>query len=298
MLELREDTVIWAKNIFGPKVDRVGTSRTAPAFVPQKLKKQRNPRVAPNAACRPVSPKAPRVARHWVKRRKAGFSGTPEIEVSCVSPARKYDEWLQSCLYFTKFQESVSRAVLGGTRYPLYFKNWVFLRDFERGQNTAKLLPEVGILKILCPKLGRRGLSSRALNVPSKHDQKIQKKSFSYTSGAELFRDMAVWAKNIFCPKVDGLEQNLKAPPIGSKKMPKSAKLPMTQHPPPPSGIARRYFRRGGGHERGCCGDKPCENRGASRPICAREEQMKPYGTVRRAIFARPCAPTVAAVFP
>ena len=56
---------------------------------------------------------------------------------------------------------------------------------------------------------------------------------------------MAVWAKNIFCPKVDGLEQNLKAPPIGSKKMPKSAKLPMTQHPP--SGIARRYFRRGEG---------------------------------------------------
>ena len=69
----------------------------------------------------------------------------------------------------------MSRAVLGGTRYPLYFKNWVFLRDFERGQNTAKLLPEVGILKILCPKLGRRGLSSRALNVPSKHDQKNQK---------------------------------------------------------------------------------------------------------------------------
>ena len=124
-----------------------------------------------------------------------------------MSPARKYDEWLQSCLYFTKFQESVSRAVLGGTRYPLYFKNWVFLRDFERGQNTAKLLPEVGILKILCPKLGRRGLSSRALNVPSKHDQKIQKISSHTLRGLNysetwpfgqtifFFQESTVWSK-------------------------------------------------------------------------------------------------------
>ena len=73
------------------------------------------------------------VDKHRTSGRKAGFSGTPEIEVSCVSPAQKYDSWLQSCLYFTKFQESASRAVLGGTRYPLYFKNWVFLRDFQRG---------------------------------------------------------------------------------------------------------------------------------------------------------------------
>ena len=71
--------------------------------------------------------------KHRTSGRKAGFSGTPEIEVSCVSPAQKYDSWLLSCLYYTKFQESASRAVLGGTRYPLYFKNWVFLRDFHWG---------------------------------------------------------------------------------------------------------------------------------------------------------------------
>ena len=71
--------------------------------------------------------------KRWVEGQEAGFSGTPEIEVSCVSPAQKYDGWLQSCLYFTKFPESASRAVLGGTRYPLYFKNGVFLRDFQWG---------------------------------------------------------------------------------------------------------------------------------------------------------------------
>ena len=73
------------------------------------------------------------VDRHWVKGQKAGFSGAPEIELCSVSPAQKYDGWLQSGLYFTKFQESASRAVLGGTRYPLYYKNWVFLRDFQWG---------------------------------------------------------------------------------------------------------------------------------------------------------------------
>ena len=79
----------------------------------------RVPRVAP---CRPVSPVSPPVApyracrparnsvhisvhlqvdgdtdrvcgrvldKHRIKGRKAGFSGTPEIEVSCASPARK-----------------------------------------------------------------------------------------------------------------------------------------------------------------------------------------------------------------
>ena len=58
-----------------------------------------------------------------------------------MSPARKYDDWLQSCLYFTKFQEPASRAVLGGTRYPLYYKNWVFLRDFQRALLSRKPPP-------------------------------------------------------------------------------------------------------------------------------------------------------------
>ena len=53
----------------------------------------------------------------------------------------------------------------------------------RKWQNVAKLLPEVGVLEILCPKLGRRGLSSRALNVPSKHDQKIQKNSSDTLQG-------------------------------------------------------------------------------------------------------------------
>ena len=56
---------------------------------------------------------------------------------------------------------------------------------------------------------------------------------------------MAVWAKNIFCPKVDALEQKLKAPPIGSKKMPESAKIHMKQHPPP--GTAEAVFSGGEG---------------------------------------------------
>ena len=128
-----------------------------------------SPPVARGSSCRPVSPRVARVAhfrpvsrvsprrklcpyfcplasgqkygqscggavdKHRTSGRKAGFSGTPEIEVSCVSPAQKYDSWLQSCLNYTKFQESASRAVLGGNSYPLYFKNGVFLRDFHRG---------------------------------------------------------------------------------------------------------------------------------------------------------------------
>ena len=83
------------------------------------------------------------VDRRWVKGQKAGFSGAPEIELSCVSPAQKYDGWLQSGLYFTEFQESASRAVLGGTRYPLYFKNGAFLRDFHRGFASNPPLPSI-----------------------------------------------------------------------------------------------------------------------------------------------------------
>ena len=67
------------------------------------------------------------------KGRKAGFSGPLKNEVSRVTPAWKCDGWLQSGLYFTKFQESASRAVLGGSRYPLYYENWVFSRNFDRG---------------------------------------------------------------------------------------------------------------------------------------------------------------------
>ena len=61
---------------------------------------------------------------------------------------------------------------------------------------------------------------------------------------------MTVGAKNIFPPKVDGLEQKLKAPPIGSKKMPKSAKLPMTQHSPPPPESPDGTFGGGGARTR------------------------------------------------
>ena len=67
------------------------------------------------------------------KRRKVGFSGSLKNGVSRVTPAWKCDGWLQSGLNFTKFQESASRAVLGGSRYPLSFKNGVFLWNFHRG---------------------------------------------------------------------------------------------------------------------------------------------------------------------
>ena len=86
---------------------------------------------------------------------------------------------------------------------------------------------------------------------------------------------------------------------LGAKNSPKSWKISV---PSPPPGTTKMSLVgpdfRGGGRERGCCGDETCENRGASRPICAQEEQLKPYGTVRRAIFARSCARTVAAAFP
>ena len=36
MLNLRDDTGVWARNIFCPKVDRMETAHTVPAFVPQK----------------------------------------------------------------------------------------------------------------------------------------------------------------------------------------------------------------------------------------------------------------------
>ena len=39
MLNLRDDTGVWARNIFCPKVDRMGTARTVPAFVSQKRQK-------------------------------------------------------------------------------------------------------------------------------------------------------------------------------------------------------------------------------------------------------------------
>ena len=40
MLDLRDDTVVQAKNIFRPKVDRMETARTVPAFEPQKLESE------------------------------------------------------------------------------------------------------------------------------------------------------------------------------------------------------------------------------------------------------------------
>ena len=61
---------------------------------------------------------------------------------------------------------------------------------------------------------------------------------------------MTVWAKNTFPPKVDDLEQKLKAPPIGSKKMPKSAKLPVTQHSPPPESPDGTFGGGGGARTR------------------------------------------------
>ena len=50
-----------------------------------------------------------------------------------MTPAWKCDSWLQSGLNFTKFQESASRAVLGGSRYPLSFKTRPFFPTFDRG---------------------------------------------------------------------------------------------------------------------------------------------------------------------
>ena len=45
MLDLRDDTVVRAKNIFCPKVDRMGTARAVSASVPQELPKSAKIRV-------------------------------------------------------------------------------------------------------------------------------------------------------------------------------------------------------------------------------------------------------------
>ena len=48
-----------------------------------------------------------------------------------MTPAWEYDGWVQSGLCYPKFQESASRAVLGGSHSPLCYENGVFSQKFE-----------------------------------------------------------------------------------------------------------------------------------------------------------------------
>ena len=94
---------------------------------------------------------------------------------------------------------------------------------------------------------------------------------------------MFVWARNIFCPKVDRVGQKLPAPPLGSQKMRKSSTTPVVQ---PPRNRQAVLPEGGGARVRSTRGGKTCKNDRANRPRCAQVEQLKPSGTIRRAICA------------
>ena len=142
-----------------------------------------------------------------------------------------------------------------------------------------------------------RGLTSRELTVPSK-GRRPQEEIHSDTLLCSIFATTLPFCQKIFFvqkwPIWRQLARCQRLCPRSGQNWGNAAPPPQE---PPKCHLLGQIFGDGG-RERGCCGDKPCENRGASRPICAQEEQLKPYGTVRRAIFAIPCARTVAAAFP
>ena len=69
----------------------------------------------------------------------------------------------------------------------------------------------------LLAKTGRSGVSWRSLTRPPKRCHSPKAHIFQSTSVLELREDTGVWAKNIFCPKVDQVEQKLAASALGSK---------------------------------------------------------------------------------
>ena len=111
-----------------------------------------------------------------------------------------------------------------------------------------------------------RGLTSRELTVPSK-GCRPQKKIYSDTLLCSIFATTLPFGQKIFFVQKWTIWRQLAR---CQRLCPRSGQNWENAPPqePPKCHLLGQIFGDGG-RERGCCGDKPCENCGASRPICA-----------------------------